>query len=46
MVEIVDLALKALIDSFAIYTINSLIEKKNFETNFIMSKALFGVVKP
>ena len=45
MVEIVDLALWAVIDSFEICTINSLIKKK-FETNFIMSKALFGVAKP
>ena len=40
MVEIVDFAVRTVIDSFEIYTINSLI-KKNFDTNFITSKALF-----
>ena len=44
MIEIVHLALKAVIDSFEIYTINSL--KKIFESNFITSKALFGVTQP
>ena len=42
MVEIVDLALRAAIDSFEIDTVNSLNKKKKFETNFVMSKALFG----
>ena len=42
MVEIFDLALTAVIDSFEIYTINSLTKKKNSETHFIMSKALFA----
>ena len=45
MVEIVVLALTAVIDSFEICTINFLIQK-NFETNFIMSKALVGVAQP
>ena len=40
MVKIGDLSLSAVIDSFEIYIIESLIKK--FETNFIMSKALFG----
>ena len=40
MIEIVHLALKAVIDSFEIYTINSL------ESNFITSKALFEVAQP
>ena len=31
----------AIIDSFETYTINSLMKKKIFETNFIMSRALF-----
>ena len=42
IVEIADLALRTVIDSFEIYTINSLTKIK-FETNFIMSHALFGV---
>ena len=33
-------------DSFETYTINSLMKKKIFETNFIMSRALFWVVQP
>ena len=37
MVEIVDLALRAVIDYSEIYTINSLIKNKNFETNSIQS---------
>ena len=41
MIEIVDLALTAAIGSFEIYTINSSVKKK-IETNFIMSKAIFG----
>ena len=45
MIKMIDLALRALIDFFEIDTINYLI-KKNFDTNFIMSKALFGVAKP
>ena len=45
MVEIFDLALRAVIDSFEIYTINSLI-KKNCETSFIMPKALFEAELP
>ena len=43
MVEIFDLAMRAIVDTFEIYTINSL--KKKFETNLIMSKALFGVTR-
>ena len=39
MIEIV-VALRAIIDSFEIYIINSLV-KKNFEINFIMSIASF-----
>ena len=46
MVKVVDLALRAFIDSFQTYTINSLNEKQNFETNFIMSKASIGVAQP
>ena len=42
MVEIVDLALRAVIASLEIYTINPLIEK-SFEINFVMSNVLFGV---
>ena len=30
-------------NSLEIYAINSLINKKKFDTNFIMSKVLFGV---
>ena len=45
LVEIVDLALRTVIDSFEIHTINSVIKKK-FKTNFIMPKALFGVAQP
>ena len=44
MVKIV-MALRAVIDSFEIYTINSLI-KKNFETNIIMSIASLLVAQP
>ena len=40
MVEIVDLALMAVIDSFEIYAIHFLIRKENFNTNFIMTKDL------
>ena len=40
MAEIVDLALRVVIDSFEIYTINYMIKEK-FETNFIMFKTLF-----
>ena len=39
LVEIFDLPLGAVIDSFQIYIINSWIKKKS-ETNFIMSDAL------
>ena len=46
MAEIVILALRAVIDLFEIYIINSLIQNKNLENNFIMSKALFGVAQP
>ena len=46
MVEIIDLALRTVIDSFKIYTMNSLIESKNFENNFITSKALLAIPKP
>ena len=42
--EIVGLALRAVIDSFEIYTISSLIKKKS-ETNFIMSKVLLRVAR-
>ena len=44
MVEVVDLALRAVTGVFKIYTINSFIKKKNkkIEINFIMSKVLFG----
>ena len=45
IVEIVDLVLRAVIDCFEIYTINSLIKKK-IETKFIMSKDLFRVAQP
>ena len=38
--------IRALIDSFETYTINSLMKKKIFETNFIMSRALFWVAQP
>ena len=34
-----------IIDSFETNTINSLIKKKIFETNFIMSRALFWVAQ-
>ena len=43
MVEIIDSALRAVIDSLKIDTMNSL-NKKKIKTNFIMSKALFGVI--
>ena len=36
----------AVIDSFETYTKNSLIEKKFFETNFMISRALFWVAQP
>ena len=42
----VALTIRAVIDSFEIYTINSLIENKNFKTDFIMSIALFWVAQP
>ena len=42
MVEILDLALRAVIYSFGMDTINSSIKKK-IKTNFIISEALFGV---
>ena len=38
--------IRAVIDSFETYTINSLMKKKVFETNFIMSRALFWVAQP
>ena len=38
--------IQAVIDSFETYTINSLMKKTVFETNFIMSKALFWVAQP
>ena len=44
MVKIVELALRAAMDSFEIYTINSLIKKN--ETYFIMYKVSFGVAQP
>ena len=37
--------IRAVIDSFEIYTINSLMKKKIFETNFIISRALFWVAQ-
>ena len=43
-VEIVDLALRAIINSFEIHAINSWIKKK-IETSFIKSKALFALAK-
>ena len=43
MVEIGDLVLRAVIDSCKIYTLNSSSKNKNFENNFIMPNALFGV---
>ena len=46
MVEIVDLALNAVIGSFEIYTINSSIKNKNLEINVIISNGLFGVPQP
>ena len=36
----------AVIDSFETYTMNSLMKKKIFKTNFIMSRALFWVAQP
>ena len=36
--------IRAIIDSFEIYTINSLMKKK-FEINFIVSRALFWVAQ-
>ena len=42
MAKTVDLALRAVIDSLEIHTINSLIRKK-LMTNLIMSKAFYGV---
>ena len=44
MLEIVDLKLRATIDSFESYTTGSLIKK--IETTFIMFKALFQVAQP
>ena len=44
MVEIFDLALRTVIDSFQNYIMNFSI-KKNFETHFIMSITLFWVVE-
>ena len=44
MVKIVDLALRAVINSFEIYTINSLTEKK-IETSCITSKVLFALAQ-
>ena len=38
--------IRAVIDSFETYTINSLMKKKIFETNSIMSRALFWVAQP
>ena len=46
IVEIVDLALKVVIDSPKMYNMNFLTDKKNFETDFIMCKALFRVARP
>ena len=37
--------IRAVIDFFETYTINYLMKKKIFETNFIMSRALFWVVQ-
>ena len=38
--------IQAVIDSFETYTTNSLMKNKTFETNFIMSRALFWVAPP
>ena len=38
--------IRAVIDSFETYTINSLMKKNIFETNFIVSRALFRVAQP
>ena len=38
--------IRAVIDHFEPYTINYLMKKKIFETNFIMSRALFWVAQP
>ena len=38
--------IRAVIDSFETYTINSLMKKKFFETNSVMSRALFWVAQP
>ena len=38
--------IRAVIDSFETYTINSLMKKKIFETYFIMSRAVFWVAQP
>ena len=39
--------MKAVIDSFEIYTINFLMKKKKkIETNFIVSRALFWIAQP
>ena len=38
--------IQPVMDSFETYTINSLMKKKIFETNFIMSRALFWVAQP
>ena len=37
--------IRAVIDSFETYTIHFLMKKKIFETNFIMSRALFWVAQ-
>ena len=44
MREIVDLELRAVIDSFEVYAINSLYEKK-IDTNFVKFKVLFRVAQ-
>ena len=38
--------IRAVIDSFETYTMNSLMRKKIFETSSIMSRALFSVAQP
>ena len=45
MVKISDLTLRAIVDSFTIYTTNFLIAKKKFTTNFIISKTLFRIAQ-
>ena len=42
MVEIVDLALSAFIDSVEVYTIHSLIQNKNCQATFIMFSFIWG----